>query len=147
MKRGIGWCIDSECKNWHVSIYLLNHGPVFDCQLCGQRGEVCPETYSIKNGRPFKQVRVEYDFNMTDKRYKAVAIVTDDLAPGNGVYTLRSPLIRTERRALATAERYLANLCCGVSANRPEIVLDFDQPRDTWRRNLERFETQCRTRD
>lgn len=59
----------------------------------------------------FNEVRVEHNFDSLQKRYRSIAIVNDDSLAGIcNTYTLQSPLIQTENRALKVAEALLANL-------------------------------------
>src|SRR5262249_9133226 len=68
--------------------------------------------------------------------YREIGIVRDESLWGrNNVYTLQSPLIKTEKRALKVAEAILANLnryrglLNGDEIPRTtEIILSFDEP-------------------
>ena len=79
------------------------------------------------NADVFKEVRVEYNFDPINTVYREIAIVRDESLWGrNNVYTLQSPLIKTEKRALKVAEAILANL------NRYRGLLNSDDiPRTT----------------
>ena len=119
MKRGVGICINAgpddgePCTEYGKSTFLLNHGPKFHCGSCRMAGKVINETNALKNDHQIvKEVRVEFQYDFERDKFTALAIVKDtDLEGTNlNVFTLFSPLIRTEKRALAVAERMLANL-------------------------------------
>jgi hypothetical protein len=79
--------------------------------------------------------------------YRDVAIVRDvSLWERSNTYTLRSPLVRTEKRALKVAEALLANLNrCSTALDRDEIpnsgesVLSFDDDREQFAAKLARL--------
>ncbi len=128
MKRGVGYCEDTDCEDYAKGVFLLNHGNTFYCPRCQKLGHVEEERGSAANGAlVFKEVRVEYNFELTQRKYREIAIVRDESLWGrNNVYTLQSALIKTEARALKVAEAILANL------NRYPGVLDGDDiPRTT----------------
>ena len=119
-RRGVGYCQDPECDEYSRGVFLLNHEGGFDCPVCGRTGHVEREQgWKTGDAKLFKEVRVEYAFDAEGRTYREVAIVQDvSLWGRNNIYTLRSPLIRTEKRALKVAEAILANL------NRaPDLVL------------------------
>ncbi len=76
--------------------------------------------------------------------YREIAIVRDESLWGrNNVYTLQSPLIKTEKRALKVSEAILANLnryrglVSGDDIPRTtEIILSFDEPFEEFSRRL-----------
>ena len=79
--------------------------------------------------------------------YREIAIVRDESLWGrNNVYTLQSPLIKTEKRALKVAEAILANLnryrgLLFFFNNTPttEIILSFDDNFEEFSRKLEQL--------
>ena len=79
--------------------------------------------------------------------YREIGIVRDESLWGrNNVYTLQSPLIKTEKRALKVAEAILANLnryrglLNGDDIPRTtEIILSFDDPFDEFSRKLKQL--------
>ena len=83
----------------------------FYCPRCRQLGKVEKERgFYTGNSDIFKEVRVEYNFDPIHGIYREIAIVRDESLWGrNNVYTLQSPLIKTEKRALKVAEAILAN--------------------------------------
>ena len=99
------------------------------------------------NSDIFKEVRVEYNFDPINGVYREIAIVRDESLWGrNNVYTLQSPLIKTEKRALKVAEAILANLnryrglLNGDDIPRTtEIILSFDDEFDEFSRKLQQL--------
>ena len=145
MRRGVGYCGDSACEEHARGVFLLNHEGVFHCPACRQRGHIEKERGShLGTSKLFKEVRVEYGFDPVQNVYRDVAIVQDvSLWGRNNVYTLQSPLIRTEKRALKVAEAILANLnrCpnCAFKneiPNTSEVVLSLDEPAEEFSRKL-----------
>ncbi len=119
MKRGVGFCThvgsseSNGCEDYAKGVFLLNHGNIFYCPRCRNQGMLVSEHgHAEKNGdAPFKEVRVEFNYNPVAERFTEIAIVRDESVWGTGsTYTLLSPLIKTEKRALKVAESLLANL-------------------------------------
>jgi len=146
-KRAVGYCEDTDCEDYAKGVFLLSHGPIFSCPRCRREGTVMPETGSYTSVSDiFKEVRIEYNFDPISRRYRELAIVRDDSLMGtHNVYTLESPLIKTEKRALKVAESLLANLNSSTSLldllegrlpRTSEFVLDIDQDRETFNRQL-----------
>ncbi len=145
MKRGVGYCKNTQCEDYAKGVFLLNHGDSFYCPRCRHQGEVEKERgFYTGDSDIFKEVRVEYNFDPTNTLYREIAIVRDESLWGrHNVYTLQSPLIKTEKRALKVAEAILANL------NRyrgllnddeiprtTEIIISFDDPFDVFQEKL-----------
>ena len=135
MKRGVGYCENTDCEDYAKGVFLLNHGDTFYCPRCRQLGKVEKERgFYTGNSDVFKEVRVEYNFDPINGVYREIGIVRDESLWGrNNVYTLQSPLIKTEKRALKVAEAILANLnryrgmLSGDDIPRTtEIILSFD---------------------
>ncbi len=120
MKRGVGYCMhvgsreDQTCDDYAKGVFLLNHGDTFYCPRCRKLGTVVKERGFPEAGygdAPFKEVRVEFNYDPIGERYQEIAIVRDESIWGTGSkYSLLSPLIKTEKRALKVAESLLANL-------------------------------------
>ena len=143
MKRGVGYCENTDCEDYAKGVFLLNHGDTFYCPRCRQLGKVEKERgFYTGNTDIFKEVRVEYNFDPINSLYREIAIVRDESLWGrNNVYTLQSPLIKTEKRALKVAEAILANLnryrglLNGDDIPRTtEIILSFDDEFDEFSR-------------
>jgi len=130
MKRGVGYCENTDCEDYAKGVFLLNHGDTFYCPRCRQLGKVEKERgFYTGNSDIFKEVRVEYNFDPINGVYREIAIVRDESLWGrNNVYTLQSPLIKTEKRALKVAEAILT-----------EIILSFDDPFDEFSRKLKQL--------
>jgi hypothetical protein len=128
MKRAVGYCENTDCEDFAKGVFLLNHGNTFFCPRCREEGNTKPEVGSYTGGTDvFKEVRVEYNYDPLNDKYREIAIVRDESLWGTcNVYTLKSPLIKTEKRGLKVAEAILANL------NRYRGLLDGDGiPRTT----------------
>ena len=148
LKRGVGYCQDSQCEEFGKGVFLLNHEGAFFCPSCRLPGKVERERgFYTGNSDVFKEVRVEYNFDSSQDTYREVAIVQDvSLWGRNNIYTLQSPLIRTEKRALKVAEAILANLnrCPSMIhedeiPNTTEVVLSFDDDRSLFKAKLDRL--------
>ncbi len=143
MKRAVGYCENNECEDFAKGVFLLNHGQIFYCPRCRGLGRIVCEDGSYEGtSNIFKEVRVEYNYSPIDDRFREMAIVRDESLWGrNNVYTLRSPLIKTEKRALKVAEAILANLNRfgiredGIVAT-GETILSFDDTREDFTRKL-----------
>ena len=113
MKRAVGYCNDTDCDDYAKGVFLLNHGDIFYCPRCRNTGTAVPERgiNAPRDSAPYKEVRVEFNYDPINKRFREIGIVRDESVWGSGsVYTLLSPLIKTEKRALKVAEAILANL-------------------------------------
>jgi hypothetical protein len=148
MKRGVGYCEDVNCEEYSRGVFLLNHEGCFYCPNCRKKGRVERERgFHAGDAEVFKEVRVEYNFDPVSGVYRDLAIVQDvSLCGRSSVYTLQSPLIRTEKRALKVAEAILANLnrCPELIhkdeiPNATEVVLSFDDDREEFTRKLEQL--------
>ncbi len=128
IKRAVGYCEEVGCEEYAKGVFLLNHGDTFYCPRCRNKGSVVLERgiHSSKDGVSFKEVRVEFNYDPINRRFKEIGIVRDESIWGSGnIYTLLSPLIKTEKRALKVAEAILANL------QRYSDILDDAIPRTT----------------
>jgi ribosomal protein S27AE len=105
---------DNGCEDYAKGVFLLNHGNTFYCPRCRIIGLMVKETGRAdfgSNNAPFKEVRCEFNYDPCSKKFREIAIVRDEAIWGTGSkYTLLSPLIKTEKRALKVAEAILANL-------------------------------------
>ena len=143
MKRGVGYCMNTGslgtegCEEYAKGVFLLNHGDTFFCPRCRKQGSVVIETGQVcrENGNaPFKEVRCEFNYDPLTAKFREIAIVRDEAIWGTGSkYTLMSPLIKTEKRALKVAEAILANLqryaelCGGDDIPRcTEVIISLD---------------------
>src|SRR5262245_14967770 len=121
--RGVGFCQNARCEDYGKGVFLLNHGSTFSCPDCRHPGRVERERGQAQgDSKVFREVRVEYNYDPELDSYRDVAIVQDvSLWGETSSYTLRSPLVRTEKRALKVAEAILANL------NRSPDRIDTDE--------------------
>ncbi len=155
MKRAVGYCKNAGgagedgCEDFAKGVFLLNHGETFYCPRCRQLGEIQPERgfQERRDDAPFKEVRVEFNYDPSSKAFREIAIVRDEAIWGIGSkYTLLSPLIKTEKRALKVAEAILANLqrysdlLNGDDIPRTtEIVISFDEDLDVFATKMKRL--------
>jgi ribosomal protein S27AE len=79
MKRGVGYCENTDCEDYAKGVFLLNHGDTFYCPRCRQLGKVEKERgFYTGNTDIFKEVRVEYNFDPINGVYREIAIVRDE---------------------------------------------------------------------
>jgi len=153
LTRAVGVCRNRECAEFNKDIFLINHnGEFFVCPRCRKDGLYRPEVGETlnKTSLDFYQVRVEFSYDPDRDFYRSVAIVTDESMPkeGGNIYTLKTALIRTEKRALEVATALLGNLMHaderifdGSGIGRPkEHVLYFDNPRELFQIELDLLE-------
>ncbi len=130
--RGVSYCSTEECREWKAPRFHLS--AVFDpdkpyyCHCCRTPCEMVVDSFDYTGGHPFRQVRVEFDYDSLEHRYRAVAIVTNHACEGIGVHTFRTAMIKTEKRALEIAECRLSNLSFGADADRCFALVNFDHP-------------------
>lgn len=149
LKRAVGICRNLECEEYNKDVFLLDHAPNFNCTRCHKLGRYLPETSGVLDSASmnFYQVRVEFNYDPDKDIFRSIAIVTDESLDksGGNVYTLKTPLIKTEKRALAVAEALLSNLMQptadlfdgGGISRAKEHVLYFDNPRELFRIELD----------
>ncbi len=148
LARACGYCITPTCERYATPTFLLNQGKnLYWCPTCRQNGDVVAEKgHYVGTGARFKEVRVEFYWCPDEDKYQTTAVVRDDSIPdlGSSVYTLETPLIRTEQRALKVAEailgslsRYRASMGDLEDVPRdPNRVLYFDDSREKFSREL-----------
>ena len=152
MARGVGYCLNTECEEYHKGVFLFNHGPKFNCPRCHIEGRHVIEKAVVKNSvdPAFWQVRVEFNYCPKKDDYTGLAVVQDNSMPEkSNVYTLRSPLIKTKDRALTVAEGVLSTLMrSGYEAftenslgRVPPFEINFDNPREQVLKRLNEFES------
>jgi hypothetical protein len=151
VKRAVGYCRNSECGQLFKGVFLLNPGDTFYCPNCRVDGFFVGERGEAKNNKEvFKEVRVNYNFDPSRMEYRNLAIVRDEsLGKDTNVYTLYSPLIKTDKRALKVAESILSNLMMsngnltqGKMPRTTENVLQFDGSLSEFKQQLKKLEEQ-----
>lgn len=148
MVRAVGFCKTEGCEKFNQGTFLFSshHDPIHVCAQCHRRGEVVKEEWSVKEpgNLNFRQVRVEYNYVPSlvaevgsGGKWSEIAIVTDDsMSLDCNVYHMKSPLIKTEKRALAVAISMLGGLLQDPKyvleqspGSRPqENIISFDEP-------------------
>ena len=143
--RGAGYCTNYGCVHYQTGTITLNHAGEFRCRQCKLEGIHELERAIFPPGvTVFARACVEYDFDAGTKEYRRAAIVQDDSLPPDGAtYTLRSPLVSTDKRALVLAEALLANLNhyrtspLDPHVRSAEHVLSLDAPRADFSQRLQ----------
>lgn len=112
MIRGAGYCTNRGCADYSIRIFLPGPGEKFNCSTCGQEGRVERERgTSAGNSDIYNEVRVDWSFDSEHGCYRSITRIKDDSIRGrHGVYTLQSPLIDSEEKALKVAQAILKNL-------------------------------------
>ena len=125
MTRAAGFCLRPSCTEYARCIFLVCQEKSFHCPECHQKGHIETERgFSTGNSPLLKEVRVEYGYDPVMGRYRNVAIVRDEnLVGDHRVFTLFSPTVQSEKRALKVAEAALGNL-----SRCPEAVSDEGVP-------------------
>jgi hypothetical protein len=138
VKRGVFYCDEELCPAYCKGTFVIAPAPADHyCTACHCRGQLMLEqTTSDGSERPARRVTVEYNYAPKLKRYREAAIVTDEGLDRGAEWIIRSPLIKTEKRALLVAERALANLAAFREPMRHQIVLDMDKPLGEWKAEL-----------
>jgi hypothetical protein len=151
MERGVGFCLDPQCMDFQKDIFLLEHFGPFKCSRCHKPGVKVLESGETDNdySLDFWQVRVEFCYDIATRTYRSIAIVSDETMPKEGnVYTLRCPIVKTEKRALMMAESILGSLmraddsifAKGYIHRDQTYNIDFDKPIVEVKNQLKMFE-------
>ena len=117
--RGVGYCYNNQCDEFMKGVFLLNYGTMFYCPGCRQNGEIAGEQrldYPTDEGL-YTKVEIHYNYQPDRREYVERAIVQINGMPTFGVFIMKSPLIKTERRALKVAETILCALNAGRDKN------------------------------
>ncbi len=128
LARAVMLCTTPECREWKQGRFMLASQFLEVeryCACCGGPVDFVPDTFDYTGGQPYRQVRVEYDYDCIEHRYRAIAIVTNEDSEGIGVHTYRTAVVKTEKRALQIAESRLSNLCAGQDAAQYSLIIDF----------------------
>ena len=139
ISRGAGFCVNPECCDFHKDVFLMNHNGGFKCPRCHRPGRKVLEYGETDNdfSMDFWQVRLEFCYDVTFNTYRSVAIVSDEgMSKEGNIYTLYTPLVKTEKRALQMAEQILGTLmraddsifAKGYVPRDQVYMLDFDKP-------------------
>ncbi len=144
--RGVAWCDNVNCPELWRLRFALRVDEQNDCPGCMGPLQKQREQAEHKGGKPFREVRIEYNFDPDLCVYRDVAIIRNDAAPyGGGWYILRSPLLKTEKRAFARGEAILSELQTrqpepGELVEGRELTLSFDDSLDLLRAKLATWE-------
>ena len=150
ISRGAGFCVQMDCIDYHKGVFLLDHKGQFFCSRCRKLGKKVME-YGVSDNDTsldFWQVRLEYGYDIETDSYRSIVIISDEEMPKEGNrYTLYNPLLKTDKRAILTAEALLGTLMMADSSifakgyipTNMTINLDFDQPLTEVKSRLEDF--------
>lgn len=137
-KSAIGFCEDPYCER-HINycfVGALREGPVpsVSCDHCAKPLRVKHQRVVRDTGGPvYREVRVEWKYDVKKDIYRNVAVVIDSsLPPTAGTLVVEEPLFRTEKPALGLAERLLASVnLWGERYSSAEFVLDWGDSSNT----------------
>ena len=139
ISRGAGFCLNRECTDFHKDVFLMDHAGAFKCPRCRILGRKVMDYGETDNdfSMDFWQVRIEYSYDVVANTFRDVAIVSDETMNKEGnIFTLKTPLFKTEKRALLTAEALLGTLmradesifAKGYIPKDQIFNIDFDKP-------------------
>jgi len=147
----VGYCYTETCGEFLKGVFLLNYGTTFYCPQCRCLGEVSPEERvdSPTDNGLYSTVEVQFDFNPMERAYKHRAIVKMEGTPQHGTYMMRSPLVKTERRALKIAEQLLCALNAGLPKDclMQEKSLTFDCSLNDFKSQMKALEEYVKAQD
>lgn len=152
-RKMLGYCENIDCKDFLKGAFMWMHTGPFQCSKCqGKQGHLVAER-GIRSGPPnaiYGEVRIEFNYDPSQKRYRDIAILRDDsLGDRIRTFTFQSPMVRTEKRAFKLATGYLATLNDGTELAleddteipRPiEHVVDLDLPRKEFSERMRRLD-------
>lgn len=154
LRRAVGYCLIPTCEDYHKGIFLLNHRGEFLCPRCRQPGLLEAEKGEYSSECPcVAQVRLEFNFDPAIRAYRGLAVVRDEellrQEKETCTYLMRSPLVRTDKRALKVVEATLSTLQRvlhreenGVPPRYTETLLTFDQDRPAFLQECQKLEAE-----
>ena len=150
--RAVGYCYAKECDDYLKGVFLLNYGTTFYCPRCRHLGEVLPEERvdNPSDNGLYTAVEMYFNYQPAERVYKARAIVKIEGVPQqHGTYVMRSPIVKTERRALKIAEQLLCALNAGLPKDNlmSEKTLTFDCSINQFRAQMEDLEDYVKAQD
>jgi len=129
--------LNEQCADYERGVYLVpveERHSTFYCPTCRFKGRRVNESGAFtRNHDCFREVRVEYLYDPNTDTYKGLAIIRDEELDNGDVYTLRSPLIKGDKRALKVAEGLLSTLVYhepeeGTVPSSAETILSTSSP-------------------
>lgn len=124
-----------DCEDLGKGVFVMGGDAKPLCRACHRPMEYIRESCTTSGDSPiFREVRVEFQYDPLQRRYRGVAIVRAESIWKGSVYTLYSPLVKTDKRALALAESLLGALVTSgtLSNDARQTVLDFGASRSEW---------------
>lgn len=148
--KAVGYCTQESCGERYRGVFCINHNSDnFWCPACRQTGFLVTERVTVKNENPlFGEVRVEWKYDPEYREYCGLTVVRRHFPIEWGtdfnVYTLYSPLIRTEKRSTNCATAVLGHLdytpieeiLSGETVRAREQIMDLDCTREEWQRQI-----------
>jgi hypothetical protein len=151
-QKMLGYCESTECEDYLKGSFMWMHkGPFVCCKCKGSQGFLVSER-GIRSGPRntiYGEVRIEYCYDPSLKKYCEIAILRDDSLGSNvRTFTFQTPMVRTEKRAFKLATAYLATLNDGIELaleDETEIpkpvehVVNFDSSREEFSERMRRL--------
>lgn len=142
-KRGAGYCMNESCEIYLKPSFVMHSEGQFLCHKCKEKGKIKIESFSVKNHEPvYKEVRVEFNYDPLTEQFKSLVIVRDEeIIDSANIFTLYTPSLAINKRALKVAEQLLNNLLLvedpgSVRFNFEDIVYT-DEPIEMFKARLE----------
>ncbi len=150
--RIFGYCEDVACQSYLIAIFMWLHEGPFVCLDCRKRQGFLVSERGIRSGptyAPYGEVRVEYNFDPTQERYRSTAVLRDNaLGERIRTFTFQSPHVEDQQHAFKLAEGFLVALNDGIELAledgteipRPmEHVVSFDLSREKFKERMQRL--------
>lgn len=143
--RTVWYCQTVYCEFFGKSKFMLDASDLHCCPACKELGHCEQERGCVTGeGETFREVRVNYFFDLVSNSYRKLAIVKDDSLRDKGkVYTFWTALVASDKRALQVAESLLANLSYdekeleeGQVPNTTEFIMYLDGSRKDFQMQL-----------
>jgi hypothetical protein len=140
MIRDIAWCINTGCKEFSKK-KLSSSEANWICSKCKLPGGYVKERAideDTHNG-VYKTVRVEFNYDVLERRYREIAIVDIPSLRSGGIYTQCNPFCSTEKRALDIGTTLICSLNCGSKEDGVlgQTIISLDADREHFSAALE----------
>jgi len=119
--RGVGYCMNPTCVRYTRGRVLPKGADTFVCDQCHWAGRAELERGELRGRhRIVSEVRVEFAFDPEREIYRRSIVVNEDrLLRPHAVYVLQTPLVESEKMALAVGRAILARLNATAFAPSP----------------------------
>ena len=133
-RHSVGYCTNVKCDEFHKGVFLTGIHKQYYCMACRILGMVKKEEATIiGNSRYFSEIRIEYNFDGVE--FRELFVLRDENSSGGSTFMLKSPFIRTDKRADRVANVLLSHLNMldrriedGEIPMCTEITLDISSP-------------------